>query len=71
MVISGASTARLPMRTSLDLELDLQAFNTRLKCMQDEITRLHQLKQQLENAKKLGGYLLCLHIALLSVCGSL
>ena len=54
LVVGGAGTARLPVRTSLDLELDLQAFHTRLTCMRDEISRLHQLKQQLEEAKKRG-----------------
>ncbi|XP_076467518.1 protein WWC2-like isoform X2 [Babylonia areolata] len=54
LVLSGSSTLRLPVRTSLDLELDLQAFNTRLKCMRDEIWRLRELKQQLEQAKKRG-----------------
>ncbi|XP_070197385.1 protein WWC2-like isoform X2 [Littorina saxatilis] len=54
LMVGGSGTARLPVRTSLDLELDLQAFHTRLQCMSDEITRLQQLKQQLEQAKKRG-----------------
>ncbi|PVD34256.1 hypothetical protein C0Q70_05524 [Pomacea canaliculata] len=55
LAIGGpGGTARLPVRTSLDLELDLQAFHTRLSCLQDEIARLRQLKQQLEGAKKRG-----------------
>ena len=54
LAVGGAGAARLPVRTSLDLELDLQAFGTRLTLMRDEISRLHQLKQQLEDAKKRG-----------------
>ena len=63
LVVGGAGTARLPVRTSLDLELDLQAFHTRLTCMRDEISRLHQLKQQLEEAKKRGNPLQVLFLA--------
>lgn len=54
LVVAGGGTARLPVRTSLDLELDLQAFHTRLTCLRDETKRLRQLKQQLEEAKKRG-----------------
>lgn len=61
LAIGGpGGTARLPVRTSLDLELDLQAFHTRLSCLQDEIARLRQLKQQLEGAKKRGEFILFL-----------
>nr|KAG5690001.1 hypothetical protein BaRGS_007303 [Batillaria attramentaria] len=54
LMVTGGGTARLPVRTSLDLELDRQAFHTRLTCLQDETSRLRQLKQQLEEAKKRG-----------------
>ncbi|KZC04034.1 Protein kibra [Dufourea novaeangliae] len=41
-------------RTSLDLELDLQAQHARLSNLQDEITRLRELKQRLEQAREKG-----------------
>ncbi|CAB3386420.1 Hypothetical predicted protein [Cloeon dipterum] len=47
----AASTASRHPRTSLDLELDLQAQNTKLQNLQDEIERLRQLKLRMEAAK--------------------
>ncbi|XP_053985871.1 protein kibra isoform X1 [Hylaeus anthracinus] len=41
-------------RTSLDLELDLQAQHARLSNLQDELTRLRELKQRLEQAREKG-----------------
>ncbi|XP_078043817.1 WW and C2 domain containing protein kibra isoform X2 [Augochlora pura] len=41
-------------RTSLDLELDLQAQHARLSNLQDEIIRLRELKQRLEQAREKG-----------------
>lgn len=40
------------MRTSLDLELDLQAQHARLDNLQDELVRLRELKQRLELARE-------------------
>lgn len=37
-------------RTSLDLELDLQAQHTKLETLNDEIEKLKNLKQRLEQA---------------------
>ncbi|VEN33522.1 unnamed protein product, partial [Callosobruchus maculatus] len=41
-------------RTSLDLELDLQAQHTRLEMLNSELDRLRELKQRLEVAKERG-----------------
>lgn len=41
----------VPPRTSLDLELDLKAQQSRLETLNDEITRLRELKQRLEQAR--------------------
>lgn len=41
-------------RTSLDLELDLQAQHARLNNLQDELCRLRELKQRLEQAREKG-----------------
>nr|CAH7742667.1 unnamed protein product [Callosobruchus chinensis] len=41
-------------RTSLDLELDLQAQHTRLEMLNNELDRLRELKQRLEVAKERG-----------------
>ena len=38
-------------RTSLDLELDLQAQQTKLETLTEEILRLKELKQKLEQAR--------------------
>ena len=56
--VGGTVSSHLPIRTSFDLELDLQALHTRLSCMQDEIGHLHQLKEQLEKAKDKGEIML-------------
>ncbi|CAL1530897.1 unnamed protein product [Lymnaea stagnalis] len=47
-------SSQLPFRTSLDLELDLQASHTRLSHLNDEITRLKDLKRMLEESKNKG-----------------
>ncbi|XP_059481986.1 protein kibra [Neocloeon triangulifer] len=47
----AASAASRHPRTSLDLELDLQAQNTKLQQLQDEIQRLKELKDRMEMAK--------------------
>ncbi|CAG5135568.1 unnamed protein product, partial [Candidula unifasciata] len=47
-------TGQLPFRTSLDLELDLQASHTKLSHLVDEITRLKELKRTLEESKNKG-----------------
>ncbi|XP_063991424.1 protein kibra isoform X2 [Diachasmimorpha longicaudata] len=41
-------------RTSLDLELDLQAQHARLNNLHDELNRLRDLKQRLESAREKG-----------------
>lgn len=41
----------MPPRTSLDLELDLKAQQTKLETLNDEITRLRDLKIKLEQAR--------------------
>ncbi len=41
-------------RTSIDLELDLQAQHTRLQLLRDDISRLKNLKTRLETAKEKG-----------------
>lgn len=41
-------------RTSIDLELDLQAQHTRLDVLNSELLRLRELKQRLETAKEQG-----------------
>jgi len=41
-------------RTSLDMELDLQASQTRLVNLQDENSRLRDLKKKIEEAKARG-----------------
>lgn len=48
--------SQLPItaRTSLDLELDLQAQHTRLHTLNTELSRLRELKQRLETAKEQG-----------------
>lgn len=40
-----------PVRTSLDLELDLQASRTRQSRLNDELQTLRDLKQKLEEMK--------------------
>lgn len=41
-------------RTSLDLELDLKAQQTRLQSLSEELTRLRELKSRLEVARASG-----------------
>jgi len=43
-----------PIRTSIDLELDLQAQQTNLVQLQDDLNRLRELKRRLEEAKAKG-----------------
>ncbi|KAG8272243.1 hypothetical protein J6590_044902 [Homalodisca vitripennis] len=50
----GGATAPHGPRTSLDLELDLRAQQTRQQALQDELTRLRELKARLETAKEKG-----------------
>lgn len=47
-------TSQLPFRTSLDLELDLQASHTKLSHLNDEITRLKELLRLLKESKNKG-----------------
>lgn len=49
-----SSFGRPGPRTSIDLELDLQAQYTRLQSLQEEIDRLKNLKSRLETAKEKG-----------------
>ncbi|XP_060854343.1 protein kibra isoform X1 [Rhopalosiphum padi] len=51
--VHGTSWCR-PPRTSIDLELDRQAQHARLLSLNDEISRLRQLKNTLEIAKETG-----------------
>lgn len=53
MRVAVPSTPQGP-RTSLDLELDLQAQHTRLQALHDEIDRLKELKTRLEIAREKG-----------------
>ena len=48
------SAATIKSRTSLDLELDLQASETKLQHLQGEIDRLRQLKDIMQQAKARG-----------------
>nr|SVE72766.1 EOG090X00VK [Ceriodaphnia reticulata] len=47
-------SAPLPPRTSVDLELDLLAQNKRLQELQEELSKLRELKRRLEDARYLG-----------------
>nr|SVE74953.1 EOG090X00VK [Daphnia dolichocephala] len=51
---SRSHAAPLPPRTSVDLELDLLAQNKRLQELQEELSRLRELKRRLEDARYLG-----------------
>lgn len=51
--VGSTSWCRAP-RTSIDLELDRQAQHARLLSLNDEISRLRQLKNTLEIAKETG-----------------
>lgn len=50
----GHSQLPITARTSLDLELDLQAQHTRLHTLNTELSRLRELKERLEAAKEQG-----------------
>lgn len=52
----GGINTQIPFRTSLDLELDLQASHTRLSHLYDEIGRLKELKRTLEASKSKGDH---------------
>lgn len=53
---TSKSQSHIPQnpRTSIDLELDLQAQHTRLETLTSEVLRLRELKQRLEVAKEQG-----------------
>ncbi|XP_074111346.1 WW and C2 domain containing protein kibra isoform X1 [Cotesia typhae] len=52
---ASKKTTQLPTaRTSLDLELDLQAQHAKLNNLHDELNRLRELKQRLEQAREKG-----------------
>ncbi|KAJ8679667.1 hypothetical protein QAD02_015454 [Eretmocerus hayati] len=55
-VSKSKSSTHFPVtaRTSLDLELDLQAQHARLTNLHDELNRLRELKQRLEQAREKG-----------------
>lgn len=55
-ITKSKSSSHFPQtaRTSLDLELDLQAQHARLNNLHDELTRLRELKQKLEQARERG-----------------
>lgn len=48
------ATQECPVRTSLDLELDLQASRTRQSRLNDELQTLRELKLKLEDMKTRG-----------------
>lgn len=54
--VSKSKSTHFPAtaRTSLDLELDLQAQHARLTNLHDELSRLRELKQRLEQAREKG-----------------
>ncbi|NWQ63561.1 WWC2 protein, partial [Neopipo cinnamomea] len=52
--IMRRATQERPVRTSLDLELDLQASRTRQNRLNDELRALRDLKQKLEEMKSRG-----------------
>lgn len=52
--VHGIRGEKLPLRTSIDLELDLQASKTKFTQLHDEIKRLRELHLLLENAKAKG-----------------
>ena len=55
-------------RTSFDMELDLQASQTKLSHLNDENTRLRELKKRLEEAKARGLYKHLQRIHSLTLC---
>lgn len=50
----GFREGKVVTRTSFDVELDLQASQTKLSHLNDENSRLRELKQRLEEAKARG-----------------
>lgn len=50
----GLRGGKVVTRTSLDMELDLQASQTRLSNLKDENLRLRELKKKIEEAKARG-----------------
>ena len=50
----GFRGGKVVTRTSFDMELDLQASQTKLSHLKDENSRLRELKQRLEEAKAKG-----------------
>ncbi len=51
---SAGSVKQHASRTSLDLELDLQASETKLSHLHDEIERLRKIKQTMQEARARG-----------------
>ncbi|GAB1604454.1 protein WWC2-like isoform X2 [Argonauta hians] len=51
---AGSSLRKMPIRTSVDLELDLQASQRRLNHLRDDVYRLKELKKGMEEAKARG-----------------
>ncbi|XP_033744026.1 protein WWC2-like isoform X2 [Pecten maximus] len=52
--ICGTKGEKIPLRTSIDLELDLQASQMKLSHLDDDINRLRELTVTLEQAKAKG-----------------
>lgn len=52
--ICGTKGEKIPLRTSIDLELDLQASQMKLSHLDDDISRLKELTVTLEQAKAKG-----------------
>ena len=51
---SGKSSSDMLTKTSIDLELDLAAQQSKLLVLSEEIERLRQIKKQMEEAKEKG-----------------
>ena len=51
---SGKSSTDMLTKTSIDLELDLAAQQSKLLVLSEEIERLRQIKKQMEEAKEKG-----------------
>ena len=51
LIFNLESAPGLPPRTSIDLELDLKAQQSRLESLNDQITKLRELKHRLEQAR--------------------
>jgi len=60
---SSVKSASKGNETSLDLELDLAAQQSRLKVLEDEIRRLRVVKEELERVKERGDRELPVHLA--------